>query len=288
MFITSQGLIANAINAWTPFDWLIDLFITSQRLVANAINARTLLRRTQSANWENVHIRGCCSGVLSKWLFYGETLSETAICMEQIFYGQLGSVTSFARIQSQPPTQRNAKISQKKHLKIGTKKCCFSVYSRHQNTLQDVKSNKSFVTLCDEVQNLSKLCCAFIMAADNNWWNIVTEIITFPFMKLTQSAWEIWYLFLCVLVLLFHRGGVHNKPTASQMESKWGQHTAPWASWGGKPRNRETKLSPKFKIPNITILREGINQSRNQNYRSFAEIEIDDLTLKGSAHNYWN
>ena len=61
------------------------------------------------------------------------------------------------------------------------------------------------------------------MAADNNWWNIMTEMIRFPFMKLTQSAWEIWYLFLCVLVLLFHRGGVHNKPTASQMESKWGQ-----------------------------------------------------------------
>ena len=50
--------------------------------------------------------------------------------------------------------------------------------------------------------------------------------------------------------------------------------------------NERPKLSPKFKIPNITILREGINQSRNQNYRSFAEIEIDDLTLKGSAHNY--
>lgn len=84
------------------------------------------------------------------------------------------------------------------------------------------------------------------MAADNNWWNIVTEIITFPFMKLTQSAWEIWYLFLCVLVLLFHRGGVHNKPTASQMESKWGQLTAPWASWGGKPRKRETKIITKI------------------------------------------
>ena len=133
-------------------------------------------------------------------------------------------------------------------------------------------------------------------------------------MKLTQSA--IWF-FYCVLVWLFHRGGVHkpHKPTASQIESKWRERTAPWASliynpintdalgqknkktwssWGGKPRNRETEMitknhrTSKFTIPNITILREGINQSRNQNYRSFAEIEIDALTLKGSAHNYWN
>ena len=57
---------------------------------------------------------------------------------------------------------------------------------------------------------------------------------------------------------------------------------------------RQTKkpiitTNSKFNFSNINILRAGINQSRNQNYRSFAERDkIDDLTLKGSAYNYWN
>ena len=78
--------------------------------------------------------------------------------------------------------------------------------------------------------------------------------------------------------------------TTSQPHPKWKANEVNTLHHGQhEEANQETERQnyhQNFKIPNITILREGINQSRNQNYRSFAEIEIDDLTLKGSAHNY--
>ena len=159
----------NVINARTSMiDWLIDLVITSQRLIANVING-------PSFKEPNLLIEKTCTfdaAVVVCWAngaFMVRHYPKLQSAWSKSFMGNSDPWPALGSIQSQPPTQRNAKISQKKHLKIGTKKCCFSVYSRHQNTLQDVKSNKSLVTSCDEVQNLSKLVITLMRFCHGCW-----------------------------------------------------------------------------------------------------------------------